>query len=194
MERTHQPYAFAAKTSDPNLPSLREALNGEHAEDYWKAMMKEIEDLEKRGTWEYMDKSSLPANAYIVPVLWAMRRKTYPDGTHKKFKGRLTLRGDLMKKNKVGGDMDSYSPVCQWTSVRLVMVLSLIMDLQTESIDFSNAFVQAVLPPDQQIFMEVPIGFKTPRPGQVLKLKKSLYGSTFAPLQWYKKCDKGLRD
>ena len=60
-----------------------------------------------------------------------------------------------MKKHGVE-PQDTYAPVCSWNSVRLVLTLSLLLNLKTESLDFSNAFVQAELPEDQQIYIEVP--------------------------------------
>ena len=193
LEQTHQPYAYAAKKpNDPNLPSLRKSLSGDEAPFYWEAMEKEIRDLEKRKTWIYVDRASLPPGTFVVPTLWAQRKKLTPSGELRKYKSRITCRGDLMKKHGVEQE-DVFSPVCSWNSVRLVLALSLFLNLKTESLDFSNAFVQANLSPEQQFYIEVPIGFKTPKPNQVLKLKKSLYGTGSAPLRWYEKCDKGLR-
>ena len=43
------PLAMKAKVSkDPDLPSLRESLNGPHAEDFWKAMDAEIATSKNR--------------------------------------------------------------------------------------------------------------------------------------------------
>ena len=44
---TQTPWAFKAKASkDPDLPSIREALTGPHADSFWEAMEKEISTLE----------------------------------------------------------------------------------------------------------------------------------------------------
>ena len=45
-----QPHAFAAvqHTKNPDLPTYAEAMSGDHAEDYWEAMRKEIANLVKR--------------------------------------------------------------------------------------------------------------------------------------------------
>ena len=70
LEQTHQPYAYAAKKpNDPNLPSLRKSLSGDEAPFYWEAMEKEIRDLEKRKTWIYVDRASLPPGTFVVPTL-----------------------------------------------------------------------------------------------------------------------------
>ena len=194
LEHNHQPYALASKKmNDPNLPSLRASLIGDEAEFYWKAMKKEIEDLEKRNTWVYVNRDSLPAGTFVVPTLWAQRKKLTPSGELKKYKSRITCRGDLMKKHGVE-PLDTFSPVCMWSSVRLILTLTLLLGLKTESIDFSNAFVQADIPQGTNIYLEPPIGFDTPKPNQALKLQKSLYGTSSAPRLWYEKIDKGLLD
>ena len=188
------PYAYAVrKTKDPNLPSFKEALSGDQSQEYWSAMDKEVRALEKRDTWSYVDKDKVKDKKRIIPSMWVMRRKVSPSGELKKFKARLTLRGDLMKKQYQSDDMDVYSPVCLWSSVRLVLILSLLLRLVTESIDFSNAFVQADIPKNEDIYLEPPVGFNTPKPDQLLRLNKSLYGANFSPVLWWSKIDAGLR-
>ena len=41
--------------------------------------------------------------------------------------------------------MNTYSPVVQWSMVRLMMVLTYIMVLKTPATDFRNSFTQAEL-------------------------------------------------
>jgi hypothetical protein len=75
-------------------------------------------------------------------------------------------------------------------------MLTAILGLHTRSIDFSiNAFAQALISDGKDVYIKVPKGF-TPTIGRdcVMKLKKSLYGSTTAPQLWYEKISKGLID
>ena len=47
------PWALKAKASkDPDLPSVREAVMGPHAKEFWKAMESEIKTLEGMDTWD----------------------------------------------------------------------------------------------------------------------------------------------
>jgi hypothetical protein len=69
---TQSPWAMKAKASkDPNLPSLRESLNGPYAEEFWKAMDSEIASLEGKGTWKVVNRSSIPDGTKPVPGTWA---------------------------------------------------------------------------------------------------------------------------
>ncbi len=96
----------STKRNDPDMPSCREALSGPHAEEFWKAMDKEMASLEEKGTWELVDRSSLPPGVKVVPGAWVQTIKRYPDGRLNKWKSRWVVRGDL--QNSTG---QAYSPL-----------------------------------------------------------------------------------
>ena len=156
--------------------------------DKWlSAAQEEIDALEKHGTWEEVPISS--ARGRIVPGVWVFRRKRTPDGEIKKYKGRYTLRGDL--QDPMG---DTFAPVVSWPSVRMFLVLSMLLKWETVSVDFSNAFIHAVLPKDKPMWIHLPRGFRSSKGGGTcLKLIKSLYGSTIAPVLWYNTLVKALK-
>jgi Reverse transcriptase (RNA-dependent DNA polymerase) len=105
------------------------------------------------------------------------------DGTPKL--ARFCVRGDRQVE---GVDYtDKYSPVVSWSTVRMLITLALKENLATRQVDFSNAFVQAKLDPEEHIYVEPPKGFEYVNPDgepHVLKLKRSLYGLVQAPLYW----------
>ena len=89
------------------------------------------------------------------------------------------------------GDEETHSPVVSWSSVRMFLVLALTLGWYTCTIDFSNAFVQAQL--EKPVWIHLPRGFLSSRLGKtVLKLKKSLYGLTFASRLWHEHLLKAL--
>ena len=69
-----------AYRSDPDLPSLKESLTGPYAKELWDALDKTIDSIEKMGTWEVINRSSLPEGARVVPGTWTQQIKRYPDG------------------------------------------------------------------------------------------------------------------
>jgi hypothetical protein len=72
-----------------------------------------------------------------------------------KHKARFCSRGG----KQVEGEhfWETYTPVINWRTVRLAIILSLLADLKSRQIDYVNAFTQA--PADCDIFMSLPAGF-----------------------------------
>jgi histone deacetylase 1/2 len=92
---------------------------------------------------------------------------------------------------------ETYSPVVNMLTVRLLLALCNIHGLESKSIDFILAFPQADL--DVDIWMELPTGIvvhgkDNESRAYVLKLKKSLYGLKQASLNWFEKLKQGLMD
>ena len=55
---------------------------------------------------------------------------------------------------------ETFSPVVNWMSARLLLTLTLLHGLEARSIDFVLAFPQAEL--DQPVYMDLPIGCEVP--------------------------------
>ena len=70
-----------------------------------------------------------------------------------------------------------------------MLILQCILGLQSQSIDFKNAFAQKDIPSGEQVFIELPRNFKSDgeHGDVVLKLKKILYGQAEAARLWYEK-------
>ena len=190
--------AFPAKTNnDPDSPMFQEAITGEYENEYWEAMDKEIAGLDKRNTWTSIPRSSIGKEypkGPVLPSTWALKIKRKVDFSFRKFKARFCVRGDVQKR-VTSEPMNTYAPVVQWSTVRLMLIMTCILKLHTVSIDFSNAFAQADIPEGTHVYIECPKGYE-PANGKdmVLKLNKSLYGQAEAPRLWYKKLKNGLRD
>jgi hypothetical protein len=172
-----QPYAFKASNSDPDTLSYDEAMADVDRDKWIEAAIQEILSLEKENTWTEVDIEE--AITKVLPSQWVFRRKRTPDGNIKSYKARSVCRGDLEQ-----GDFDTFAPVVAWSTVRFFLILSLILDWYTCSIDFSSAFVQAKL--DKKVWIHLPRGFQSTRPGKTcLRLNKSIYGLSVAPKLWY---------
>jgi hypothetical protein len=181
------PSIFAAKKkSDPDLFSYHEAMRHPDREKWIEAMEKEIKELEEHGVWIEVPLSSAK-NSKLVPCTWVFKIKRGPDGTIKKYKARICLRGDLM--DNVG---DVFAPVAHQATIRAFLMMSILAKHQTCSIDFSNAFVQAKNP--YNTFMKCPAGFTTDKPNHCLKLLRSLYGATYSPKLWNQLCEETFVD
>lgn len=198
LERTEssffQPAGYAAgpPKHDPDSPDLREGLSGDHAREYWDSMTSEVDSLTKRNTWTVIPRTEILPGHKVVPGKWVLRAKRTPSGDLRKFKSRYTVRGDIQKRQSTVS-VDTYAPVVQWSSVRLMLVLTIIFGLATRQIDFSNAFAQTEIPEDEHVYVDIPSHFH-PVSGvdSVLKLNKALYGQLDSPKRFWMKIRAGL--
>ena len=73
-------------------------------------------------------------------------------------------------------------------SIRIVLALVALFDLELQQLEVKTAFLHGDL--DEEIYIEQPEGFVQHRNEKfVCRLKKSLYGLKQSPRQWYKKFD-----
>jgi hypothetical protein len=141
--------------------------------------------------WEEVQRKSW---MNVIPGTWAFRCKRFPDGEVRKLKSRFCARGDCQIE---GLDyFETYAPVVNWQTVRIMLVMSLLMGLSTKQVDYTAAFTHADIDRDPEwdtmtaeereqsgVYLEMPRGFQTP--GHVLKLKKSLYGLKQSPQNFF---------
>ena len=111
------------------------------------------------------------------------------DGSIDKYKARLVVKGFRQKE---GLDyFDTYSPVTRITSIRMLIAIAALYNLEIHQMDVKTAFLNGDL--DEEIYIEQPEGFKVPRKEtKVCKLVKSLYGLKQAPKQWHEKFDSAI--
>jgi hypothetical protein len=169
--------AYKAINQDPDVLSYDQAMGCSEEERQRWAAITEIGQLEKMDCWEEVPTTQ--AMSKILPATWTFRRKRTPDGDIKKGKARFCVRGDLQE-----GDFETFAPLVAWATVRLFLVLSLVLEWKSVSVDFASAFVQAPL--KDPIWIHLPRGFRSSHgPNTCLRLKKSLYGLAIAPRLWY---------
>ena len=193
MEHPLAPMAMKAKkkTKDPDLPSLKESLTSPQAEEWWKAMDKEIASLEEKGTWTVIDRSEVPEGHEVIPATWVQRIKRHPDGSMNKFKSRLCYRGDMQRQSFEG---NAYSPLVGWPTIRAGLLLAATHGWHSRQVDFTLAFCQS--PQKRPVYMELPQYYRPEGCADrdvVLKLNKSLYGQVDSPLLFYEHLCKGMK-
>eukprot|EP00956_Cyclotella_meneghiniana_P015936 scaffold24808_cov102-Cyclotella_meneghiniana.AAC.1 len=168
-----------SEASKEDNPSWKQAMSGPFKEEYWKAAIKEIETLESMDVWEVVDRTD---DTNVIDSIWAFKLKRFPDGMVKKFKARFCARGDQQLE---GVDFfETYAPVVQWTTVRLMLILEILLQLKSKQGDVAAAFVHGKLEDHEKVHIEMPLGFR--QKGKVLKLKKTLYGVRQSPRAFWK--------
>jgi hypothetical protein len=143
-------------------------------------MNAELEALAKTGTWVIVD---LPPQVKPIGSKWVYKVKYKADGTVERHKARLVAKG----YNQVEGldYFDTFSPVAKLTTVRILLALASIKQWNLHQLDVNNAFLHGDL--EEDVYMTIPDGVTSTKPGQVCKLLKSLYGLKQASRKWYEK-------
>ena len=150
-------------------------MNGPDASGFITAMETEVRTLIELDVFEVVPRPTQK----VLSGVWAFKRKRYPSGSVRKLKARYCARGFEQEQ---GVDyFETFAPVVMWLTVRLLLIMSILMDLETKQIDYTAAFVHA--PIDCTVYVEMPPGFKYD--GKVWKLKKSLYGLAQSPRNFF---------
>ena len=133
---------MSAEASNESF-TYRDAMKQSDRIEFIKAMVKEVEDHEKRGHWEIVEKTTIPEGTKIILSIWSFKRKRFPDGTLNKHKARLCAHGGMQTWGE--NYWETYAPVVNWASVRMLLAVAKIHNLPSKSIDFVLAFPQAKL-------------------------------------------------
>ncbi|GJR35673.1 retrovirus-related pol polyprotein from transposon TNT 1-94 [Tanacetum coccineum] len=163
--------------------SYREAVTSSEGQQWREAIKSEIESILQNHTWELVD---LPPGCKALGYKWIFKKKMKADGTVDKYKARLVIQGFRQRE---GLDyFDTYSPVTRITSIRTIIAIAALRNLEIHQMDVKTAFLNGDL--EEEIYMNQPEGFIAPgQEGKVCRLVKSLYGLKQAPKQWHQKFD-----
>ena len=126
-----------------------------------------------------------------IMLIWSFKRKRHADGSLNKCKARLCCHGGQQEHGI--NYWDTYSPVVSWVSVRTMLILSAVHQLESRSIDFTLAYPQALV--KTNIYLHSPRGNKINRHGKdtVLKLIRNLHGLKDASKTWFEHCSEAFQ-
>jgi hypothetical protein len=170
------PALLATMANKDDNPTFKEAMAGPDAGGFITAMEAEILTLVELDVFEIVLRRP---SMKVLSGVWALKRKRYPDGSIRKLKARYCARGFEQVE---GVDyFETFAPVVMWLTVRLLLIMSILLELETTQIDYTAAFVHADI--DCLVYVAMPPGFGLP--GQVWKLRKSLYGLAQSPRNYF---------
>ena len=167
------PRVMAARASKYNKdnPSWDMVMGSPFEAEYWAAMEVELDTLyNELESWTYVKRTP---SMRVLPLTWAFACKRRPDGDVKKFKARFVARGDRQRQDV--NYFETWDPVCHWSTIRTMMVISAKEKLYSAQCDITAAFLLAKLPKRESLFVSQPRGFMMD-PSYVLKLNRTLYG------------------
>ncbi len=122
--------------------------------NFIKAMVHEVEDHETQKHWTLAKRCDLQPGTKTIMSIWSFKRKRYPDGMLNKHKACLCAHGGMQTWGQ--NYWETYAPVMNWASIRILLAIAKIHGLSSRSIDFVLVFPQADL--KIPVYMELPIG------------------------------------
>ena len=147
------------------------------------AMEQEVKTHCEGKHWEVVPRTSVPDGKRVLPSVWAMRRKRRLDTQEiYKWKARLNMHGG---KQQYGVDCwETYSPVVQWTTTRLFLIVPVLRGWNCRQLDFVAAYPQA--PCNTETYMEFPKGISSLGNSKthVLRLLQNIYGKKQSGRVW----------
>jgi hypothetical protein len=174
---------FALSITDDDPRTVREAVNSEDSKLWKKAMVEEMDALDKNEAWDIVE---LPAGRKYVGRKWLFKKKFNAQGKVEKYKGQLVAKGYSQVEGIDFGEI--FSPVAKLASISFLLSIGAAFDLEVEQMDVKTILLHGDL--EEEIYMKQPEGFVVKGKKElVCKLKKSLYGLKQSPRMWYQKFD-----
>ncbi|THH07513.1 hypothetical protein EW146_g9293, partial [Bondarzewia mesenterica] len=142
---------FIADTARALPKTLEEAM--EYPELWQEAIEKELTKMREYNVWDVVP---LPKGAELMDYRWVFAEKFDADGKVTGHKARLVRKG---YSQRFGVNfLWTSAAVVRLETVRTMLALAAIMDLELWQVDFESAFLNA--PIDSDIYMHQPRGFE----------------------------------
>jgi transposase InsO family protein len=195
--------AYLALNNKEDTLTQSQMLRTQDMEKFISSQIPEIRGLEAMGVFAYKTIETLPPRARLLSSIWSYRRKRKPNGELLKHKARICVDGS---QQALGRDYwETYAPVVSWSTVRLVLLLSTLLNLKSRQVDYTQAFPQADLA--DPVYIRLPQGWYITPSGTLephsnpkfndtthyIQLMKNLYGCKQAARNWFQHLDAGLK-
>lgn len=177
--------AFLTAVSEHVEPTtFRDAVS----QKVWRdAMQNEIGAVEENQTWYVTE---LPKWKKAIGCKWVYKIKFRADGTIERFKARLVVLGNRQKENV--DYKETFTPVVKMSTIRTFLEVASAKKWELHQMDVHNTFLHGDL--HEEVYMQLPLGFRTENKNLVCHLQKSLYGLKQAPRRWFAKLRTALTD
>ncbi|KAJ3570020.1 hypothetical protein NP233_g4673 [Leucocoprinus birnbaumii] len=189
IEEADNPNINIMYPDDPK--TLEEALKRTDG-DLWRAsIQEELDSLKDRGVYILVPRSSVPNGRKVMTGKWVLVSKRDEKGEIARYKARLVARGF---QQIFGLDFtDTTSPTTRLESLRVLLHLAAVNDLDIRQLDIKTAYLYGVLPEEEIQYMEQPVGFEVPgKEDWVWELHKGLYGMKQSGHVWNKTLNEAL--
>ena len=170
---------FILSTINDEPRSVKEVVGSKERKIQKKAMVEEMEALEKNEAWDLVE---LPDGRKPDGSKGVFKKKLNAAVKVEKYKYRLVSKGYSQVEGVDFGEI--FSHVAKLTSIIFLLSLAASFDLEVEQMDVKTTFLHGNL--YEEIYMKQPERFTVKGKRElVYKLKMSLYGLKQSPKMWY---------
>eukprot|EP00957_Ditylum_brightwellii_P100567 7665954-Ditylum_brightwellii.AAC.1 len=169
------PIVFAA-SNDPDTVYYHQAMKELDQKKFMKAIVTKMNGHVEGDHWKLVKRADVPKGTKILDSAWAFKRKrSIKNCEVLKYKMRLNVHGGQQLYGM--HYFNTYVTVVTWSSVRLVLILSVINQWNTHQINFFMTYLHADI--KCNLYMKLPFGVEAVDDigdRYMLKLKKIYMG------------------
>ena len=163
-----------------NPKTVKEALGTPQFREWIDAIHREMDSLIEKNTFAVQD---LPTGRKVIPTRLVLKIKLASDGSIDKMKARCCVLGFRQQSGLDYNPDNVYSPMTEPTTVRALLAITNKLGLRADHLDIRTAFLNGILPPDEQFYCSPPPGFRLP-PGKCWLIQRGLYGAHQSGALW----------
>jgi hypothetical protein len=161
--------------------SWKQAMQTDQAALWQAAADAEMAGCEKMKVWELVPRSSVPKEHNVIACKWVFKVKTDSSGAVDRYKARITPKGFQQREGI--NFFETFAATGKYKSLRLGLMLTAACGHILEQLDVPQAFLNADI--EEEVYMELPEGYRKGKEHLVCRLLKALYGLKQAPRNWY---------
>jgi hypothetical protein len=177
-------------TQELHVEKYKEAIKGPDKQKWENAVFEEHKRLVKNQVWRAVPKKDVPRNAKVMSSTWAMKKKS-----NRTYRERSNARGYEQVDGIHYDSSTISSPVTNYSTIRIIMVLMIIFNWSAQLVDVKGAFLFGNFKDGEEIFMEVLEGFEEFYGAYVLLLLlQTIYGLKQAAMAFLRELVKALTD
>jgi hypothetical protein len=136
---------------EEELQGYWKVVNGPNRQLWKEAVNKELDSLDRAGTWDVVDKVE---GGKEVGSKWVFKVKRLADRSIDKFKAQRVAQGFTQRSDF---DFDeTYAPIICFDSLRVLLAITGVQEWCPQQVDVKSAFLYGDL--EEEIYMTLPEG------------------------------------